>query len=120
MKYSVFVNSGSSANLISMAIVREKFGIGEIIVPTLTWVSDIASILQNNLKPKFVDIDLETLSLSSKKVISSINNKTKAIFITHAQGFNGLNDHLIKISKKKNIPIIEDVCESHGSTFKNA
>ena len=46
VKHSVFVNSGSSANLLTMAALRETRGIGEIIVPTLTWVSDIASVLQ--------------------------------------------------------------------------
>lgn len=51
MKYSVFVNSGSSANQLTMAALRETVGIGEIIVPTLTWVSDIASVLQAGLKP---------------------------------------------------------------------
>ena len=51
VKHSVFVNSGSSANQITMAAIRERFGGGEIIVPTLTWVSDIASVLQNGFDP---------------------------------------------------------------------
>ena len=52
VKYSVFVNSGSSANLISMSIIKNLFPKGEVLVPTLTWVSDIASVIQNNLKFK--------------------------------------------------------------------
>ena len=51
VKYSVFVNSGSSANLLSIAYLKNKFKKGEIIVPTLTWSSDIASVFHNNLKP---------------------------------------------------------------------
>ena len=51
IKYSVFVNSGSSANLMSMSALRILRGKGEVIVPTLTWVSDISSVIQNNLKP---------------------------------------------------------------------
>ena len=54
--YSVFVNSGASSNLITMAIIKELYGAGEIIVPTLTWVSDIASVLQNGFDPVFIDI----------------------------------------------------------------
>lgn len=119
VKYSVFVNSGSSANLVSMSIIKYLYGQGEVIVPALTWVSDIASIIQNNLKPRFIDIDLNTLSLSTNQLLKKINKKTKAIFITHAQGFNGFNDKFFEIAKKFKVPVIEDVCESHGAMFKN-
>jgi CDP-6-deoxy-D-xylo-4-hexulose-3-dehydrase len=50
VKHSVFVNSGASANLLTMTALRETFGLGEVIVPTLTWVSDIASVLQCGYK----------------------------------------------------------------------
>jgi len=95
------------------------YGTGEIIVPSLTWISDIASVIQNNFKPIFVDINPKNLSMNEKMVINKISKKTKAVFLTHAQGFNGLSKNLINILKKKNIPLIEDVCESHGATFKN-
>jgi CDP-4-dehydro-6-deoxyglucose reductase, E1 len=119
VKYSVFLNSGSSANLVSMSIIKYLYGEGEVIVPALTWVSDIASIIQNNLKPRFIDIDLNTLSLSTDQLLKKINKKTKAIFITHAQGFNGFNNKFFEIAKKFKVPVIEDVCESHGAMFKN-
>ena len=118
VKYSVFVNSGSSANLITLAALREKFPKGgEIIVPTLTWSSDINSIYFNGFVPKFVDINLNNLSLNIDATIKSITKKTVAVFITHAQGFNGLDQRLIKFLKKHNIVLIEDVCESHGASF---
>ena len=60
VKYSVFVNSGSSANLLSMTILKILKGKGEVIVPSLTWVSDISSVLQNNLKPVLIDSDVLT------------------------------------------------------------
>ncbi len=120
VKYSVFVNSGSSANLLSLAILKTEFpNGGEVIVPPLTWVSDISSVIQNGFKPIFVDINPQSLAMDTKQVISKINKKTKCIFLTHAQGFDGLTDELIKISKNKNIPIIEDVCESHGATHNS-
>ena len=52
--YSVYVNSGSSANLITMEALKILYGGGEVIVPTLTWVSDVASVLQNGFDPVFV------------------------------------------------------------------
>jgi CDP-6-deoxy-D-xylo-4-hexulose-3-dehydrase len=118
-KYSVFVNSGSSANYITILSLKILFGNkGEIIVPALTWISDIASVIQNNFKIKFVDINLKNLSMDENHLLRQINKNTKAIFLTHAQGFNGLSDKILKTIKKKKIILIEDVCESHGATFK--
>ncbi len=117
-KYSVFVNSGSSANLLSLSYVKSIYKDGEIIVSPLNWVSDVTSILYNGFKPRFVDINLKTLSMDIHKVINSINKKTRAILITHILGFNGLKKELIDICKKKKILLIEDVCESHGATYK--
>ena len=90
----------------------------EIIVPTLTWVSDINAVLNNSLKPKFVDINLNTLSMNLDHIKKTITKNTSAVFITHAQGFNGLSKELIDFLKKNKIHLIEDVCESHGATFK--
>lgn len=118
VKYSVFVNSGASANLITMAALRHLYGTGEIIVPPLTWVSDIASVIQNGFTPVFVDINPRNLCMDDEQVISKLSEKTKAVFITHVQGFNGLTDYLLKTLEEKKIPLIEDVCESHGATFK--
>ena len=73
----------------------------------------------NGFKPVFADIDLHTLSISPEQVIKKINKKTLAVFITHAQGFNGFTDNLLSELKKRNIFLIEDVCESHGATHKN-
>jgi len=119
VKYSVFVNSGSSANLISMTALKMLKGKGEVIVPTLTWVSDISSVLQNNLKPVFVDINPKNLCMSETDIIKKVNKKTIAVFLSHIQGFNGLSKNLLNFLNKKKILLIEDVCESHGATFNN-
>ncbi len=121
-KYSVFVNSGSSANFLSVAAIsamKNNDKRNEIIVPSLTWISDIVSVIKNDFKPVFVDINFDNLSMDIEQVKSKINKNTLAIFLTHAQGFNGLNNELLEIVRKKNIFLIEDVCESHGATFKN-
>jgi len=118
VKYSVFVNSGASANLITLAALKHLYGGGEILVPPLTWVSDIAAVIQNGFKPVFVDILPSNLCINNEQVISKLTEKTKAVFITYVQGFNGLTDRLLQVLKERNIPLIEDVCESHGATFK--
>jgi len=118
VKYSVYVNSGASANLITMAVLKSLYGDGEIVVPPLTWVSDIASVIQNGFEPVFSDINPRTLCMDDKKVIEKLTDNTCAVFLTHVQGFNGLTDRLIKELKHKNIPLIEDVCESHGATWR--
>ncbi|MFC1461169.1 aminotransferase class I/II-fold pyridoxal phosphate-dependent enzyme, partial [Verrucomicrobiota bacterium] len=92
VKHSVFVNSGSSANFISMAIIRRLFGKGQVIVPTLTWVSDISSVLYNGLEPVFVDVNPRTLGMDENQVVSKISKSTRAVFLTHVLGFNALSD----------------------------
>jgi CDP-4-dehydro-6-deoxyglucose reductase, E1 len=117
VKYSVFVNSGSSANQVTMCALRETYGVGEVIVPTLTWVSDIASVIQAGLKPVFVDINPRTLGMDIDQVIEKITPQTKAVFSTHVLGYNALDQRLLDELDSRNIPLIEDVCESHGATF---
>lgn len=119
VKYSVFVNSGASANLLTMAILKIRYPEGgEVITPPLAWISDVASVLQNGFKPVFVDINPQTLAMDSEKILTKITDKTRAVFITHVQGFNGLTDRLLNELKRRGILLIEDVCESHGATHK--
>tara|TARA_Y100001970_G_C14129159_1_gene800682 strand:- start:165 stop:1355 length:1191 start_codon:yes stop_codon:yes gene_type:complete len=117
IKYSVFVNSGSSANLLTLLALKIIYGTGEVIVPPLTWISDVASVIQNGFKPVFADINPKTLCMDEDEIIKKINSKTKAVFITHVQGFNGLSTKLLNILKQKKIILLEDVCESHGASF---
>jgi CDP-6-deoxy-D-xylo-4-hexulose-3-dehydrase len=116
-KHSVFVNSGSSANLLTITALREHCGLGEIIVPTLTWVSDIASVIQCGFKPVFVDIDRRTLGMDNAQIMSKLAPQTKAVFLTHVLGYNALSQALLDELAARNIPLIEDVCESYGATF---
>jgi len=118
VKHSVFVNSGSSANLITLAALRETRGPGEVIVPPLTWVSDIASVLQCGFTPVFADINPRTLGMDDEQVLRKITPDTKAVFLTHILGYNALTDRLLAGLAEKNMPLIEDVCESHGATHQ--
>ena len=119
VKHSIFVNSGSSANLLSIFCLKSRFPEGgEIIVPPLTWSSDIASILHAGFDPVFVDIDPKTLGMDNNKIFDALTSKTVAVFLTHCQGFNALSDELLNVVKERGLWLIEDVCESHGATFK--
>ena len=118
VRYSVFVNSGSAANVITMEVIKALFGEGEVITPPLTWVSDIMSVMRAGHKPVFTDVTLKNLCMDEEQVIAALTPKTKAVFLTHILGFNGLSDRLLGALKDRNVPLIEDVCESHGATFK--
>lgn len=117
VRHSVFVNSGSSANLLTLAALRETHGPGEVIVPTLTWVSDIAAVLQNGFEPVFVDVDPRTLGMDNDEVIRKLSPRTRAVFITHVLGYNALTARLLDELARRQIPLLEDCCESHGAAF---
>jgi len=117
-KYNLMVNSGASANELTMLALNYIYGEGEIIVPPLTWISDISSVIFSGFKPVFCDINLKNFSFDLEKLKQVITPKTKAIFLTHVLGINGLTDELIQLCENKGILLIEDVCESHGATFK--
>jgi CDP-6-deoxy-D-xylo-4-hexulose-3-dehydrase len=119
MSYSVMVNSGASANFISIAMVKELVGLGEIIVPPIGWVSDISSVAQLGFVPVFVDVDMKNLAISYENILNAITEKTKAIVLVHCLGFDGMDDRLLQLCKERNIILIEDCCESHGATHSN-
>ena len=116
VKYSVFVNSGSSANQLTLAALRLHYPQGgEVIVPPLGWVSDIAAVIQAGFTPVFVDIDPQHLGMDTKKIISVLNENTRAVLLIHVQGFNALTTALLDELQRRDIFLIEDVCESHGA-----
>jgi len=118
VKHSVMVNSGASGNFLSIALVKELYGIGEVIVPPLGWVSDISSVVQLGMTPVFVDISMDNLSITAENIEKAITPQTRAIVLVHCLGFNAINEKILEISKKYNLVLIEDCCEAHGATFK--
>ena len=122
-KYALMVNSGSSANLLAtFAMVnpmkknRLKSG-DECLIPSLCWSTSLWPIIQAGLKPKFVDIDTETLNISLKDLEKKITKKTKAIMGVHILGNSTNMDGLMALVKKNKLYLIEDTCESLGSSF---
>jgi CDP-6-deoxy-D-xylo-4-hexulose-3-dehydrase len=121
-KFSLFVNSGSSANLIMIHSAKELFRWNyqdEIIVPSLTWPTTVTPVIQAGFKPVFVDCNLSDFSFDYKQLKEKINNKTRAIFVTHILGYPANMEIIKSIIKGRNITLLEDCCESLGSKFKN-
>ena len=120
VKYSTFVNSGASANLLTLKVLRDiTKNKNEVIVPAFTWNSDVVSIINSGFKPVFVDIRLENLAIDEELAKRKITKNTAAIFITHAMGFVGISSKFLNYLKKRNIFLIEDACESHGIKLGN-
>ena len=117
VKHSVMVNSGASANFISIAMVKELKGIGEVIVPPIGWVSDISSVVQLGMTPVFVDVSLTDFNITAENIKRAITKDTKAIVLVHTLGFNAINDEIIAIAKENDILLIEDCCEAHGAKY---
>ena len=120
-KYSIFVNSGSSANLLIIQVAKELYNWNnqdEIIVPALTWPTTVTPVIQSNLKPVFVDCNLEDFSYDYNELKKKITDKTKAIFVAHIIGFPSNINNIKKIIGNKNIKIFEDACESQGAKFQ--
>lgn len=119
-KYSVMVNSGSSANLVMIAALKKYFNWqdnDEILVSVVGFPTTLNPIIQNNLKPVFVDIEFETLNFDLGQLQEKISKNTKAIFISPVLGNPPDFDKLIEISKKHNIELILDGCDSFGSKW---
>lgn len=119
-RYSVYVNSGSSANLIMMNLMKQRGNWqngDEVIVPAVTWVTNISPVMQCGLRPVFVDINLEDFSFDYEALARAITPRTKAIFVTHLIGFPADMDRINAIAKAHGIEVMEDCCESHGATW---
>lgn len=119
-RYCVYVNSGSSANLLLVNAAKDLFNWqngDEVIVPAVTWPTTITPVIQSGLKPVFVDVNLSDLSLDYEKLGEKITEKTRAIFVAHLLGFPADIDRLKKIIGERDIVILEDSCESQGATI---
>ena len=124
-KYALMTNSGSSANLLAVsAIINPMFknklkARDEVLIPAVCWSTSLWPIIQNNLKPVFVDVELDTFNISIKDLKKKITSKTKAIMCVHVLGTSANLSHIKKLINKKNIILIEDTCESLGAKFNN-
>ena len=124
-KYSLMTNSGSSANLLAVATAcnllnpRRLKKNDEVLVPAICWSTSVWPIVLYNLKPIFVDIDLQTLNLDINEVEKKISKKTKAIMCVNILGMSTNMQKLKDICKRNNLLLIEDTCEALGAKYNN-
>jgi CDP-6-deoxy-D-xylo-4-hexulose-3-dehydrase len=126
MRHSFMVNSGSSANLIAISSLtsskmkeRRLLPGDEVITVAAGFPTTVAPIIQNNLVPVYVDVDLETYVANEAQIEEAVSPKTKAIMMAHTLG-NPFNLDLVeKLAKKHNLWLIEDSCDALGGTYKD-
>ena len=117
---AVMVNSGSSANLLAIALLSVKYGlVGDIIVPAVSWSTTFFPLHQYGFKLNFVDIDKDTLNIDVNKIEKAITPNTSAIFAVNLLGNPNDFNKLKQICDKHKLILIEDNCESLGAKFEN-
>jgi len=120
VKHAHMVNSGSSANLVMIAALKKhlKWNDGdEIIVSPVGFPTTIAPLVQNGLKPVFVDIEMNTLNFDIDKISEKITDRTKAIFVSPVLGNPPDMDALLAICVPDNIILVGDNCDSLGTKW---
>ncbi len=124
VKYCLLTNSGSSANLLAIsALTSPKLGEKrlhpgeEVITTACGFPTTLNPIIQNNLTPVFIDIDLGTYNIQTNKIEEAITNKTKAIFIPHTLGNPVQLDKILQLVKEYDLWLIEDNCDALGSKY---
>jgi CDP-4-dehydro-6-deoxyglucose reductase, E1 len=119
-KHSVYVNSGSSANLLMIYAAAEMYGWqpgDEIIVPALTWPTTVTPVMQAGFTPVFVDANLRDFAMDYDQLAAKITDKTRAIFLVHILGFPADVARVKQIIGNRDIVLLEDTCETQGGTI---
>ena len=125
-RYVLTTNSGSSANLLALtALTSPKLGDkallpgDEVITVAASFPTTVNPIIQNNLIPVFIDVDLATYNIQVDKIESAISSKTKAIMIAHTLGNPYNLSEVKRIAEKYNLWLIEDCCDALGTTYND-
>ena len=122
IRHCLFVNSGSSANLLAISALKVFYNLqdgDEVITSAVNFPTTLNPIIQNNLKPVFVDAQEGTYNINPDLIEDSITEKTRGIVIAHTLGNPFDLDKIQKICEKYNIFLMEDMCDAFGSKFDN-
>jgi CDP-6-deoxy-D-xylo-4-hexulose-3-dehydrase len=120
-KYSVFVNSGSSANLLMLYALKvlEIMKNNKVCVPSLCWATDLAPVLQLGMEPILIDCNLENLSVDLDHLENVFKTETPStLILVSVLGLSPDMDKIIELCEKYDVILLEDNCESQGSTYK--
>jgi CDP-6-deoxy-D-xylo-4-hexulose-3-dehydrase len=122
---ALFVNSGSSANLVALSgLTSKKLGEralkpgDEVLAVAMGFPTTVNPIIQNGLRPVVVDVDLDTLDANAERLEEAISPKTKAIMMAHTLGNPFDLDTVQRLCKENNLWLIEDSCDALGSTYR--
>jgi CDP-6-deoxy-D-xylo-4-hexulose-3-dehydrase len=118
----VMVNSGSSADLLLCFMLTNPQNPilnkgDEVLIPIVTWPTQIWSAMMAGLKVKFVDVNPETLNIDINDLEAKITPKTKALFLVHLMGNPCKMDRILEIAKTHKLKIVEDCCEALGAEW---
>lgn len=114
-KFSIFLNSGTSALHVSLQVLRDKYKWrdgDEVLVPSVTFIATSNVVLHNNLKPVFVDVESDYFCIDPTKIEKKITKKTRAIMPVHLFGQSADMNPILAIAKKHKLKIVEDSCEA--------
>jgi CDP-4-dehydro-6-deoxyglucose reductase, E1 len=121
--FGVLTNSGSSANLLAISALKshrfEKRLVAgdEVIVPASAFPTTVNPIIQNNLKPVFVDVDIGTYNINVEEIEKGISPRTRAILLLHNFGNPCQMKNILEIADKHNLIVIEDNCDALGAKY---
>ena len=119
--HAIMVNSGSSANLLMLSLLKWKYKLsGDIIVPVVGWATTFFPVSQNGFKLNFVDVDPNTWNIDVNKIEAAITPETCAIMPVNLLGNSCDYSKIIELCKKNNLLLIEDNCESMGAKYDGA
>lgn len=120
---TLLTNSGSSASLLCMAALTSRLRPDplqpgdEVITPACTFATTVTAIVNQQLIPKFIDVNLETLNPTVETIASAITKKTKAIFIPHTLGNPNNMNAIMRLAKQHKLYVVEDNCDGLGSEY---
>jgi CDP-6-deoxy-D-xylo-4-hexulose-3-dehydrase len=120
-KFSVFVNSGSSANLAAVyaLLLSGKLRNNKIVVPAVSWVTTVTPAVQFGMEPIMCECDEDNLGLNIEHLKQIIKeHDPSSIILVHVLGFPNHMNEIVKLCKEYNIRLIEDTCESIGSEYE--
>ncbi len=115
-KYAVTTNSGTQALICALKAAGVESG-DEVLVPSLSFFASATSVLFANAIPVFVDVD-DTYNPSAEAMEAAITDRTRAAIIVHNGGYPADLDAIMEVSRKHDLPIIEDCAHAHGSEWK--
>ena len=122
IRHCLFVNSGSSANLLAISSLKILYDIkdgAEVITSAVNFPTTLNPILQNNLKPIFVDVDPHTYNIDADQIEEKITKKTRGIVLAHTLG-NPIELEKIKnLCEKYNLFLMEDMCDALGGKYQD-